>query len=118
MLQLDESVRYRSGVLTGLYGSDNNTDWFQVRGFDAAQCLDGSRLFGTGYHVWTPEPFGLEKAWNCSKARPPSSTARRLPGGVINAISKRPTATPQGLVNLQLATGRICVRSGSTSPTI
>ena len=34
--QLDESVRYRSGVLTGFYGSDNNTDWFKVRGFDAA----------------------------------------------------------------------------------
>jgi iron complex outermembrane receptor protein len=44
--QLDESLRYRSGVLTGLYGSDNNTDWFKVRGFDAASYLDGNRLFG------------------------------------------------------------------------
>ena len=78
VLQLDESVRYRSGVLTGLYGSDNNTDWFKVRGFDAASYLDGNRLFGTGYYVWTPEPFGLESV-EVLKGRPPSSTARPLP---------------------------------------
>ena len=99
--QLDESVRYRSGVLTGFYGSDNNTDWFKVRGFDAAQYLDGNRLFGTGYYVWTPEPFGLESV---ELLKGPASIlyGEAPPGGVINSISKRPTATPQGLVNLQL----------------
>ncbi|MFM5136870.1 TonB-dependent siderophore receptor, partial [Aeromonas rivipollensis] len=101
VLQLDESVRYRSGVLTGLYGSDNNTDWFKIRGFDAASYLDGNRLFGTGYYVWTPEPFGLESV---EVLKGPASIlyGEAPPGGVINSISKRPTATPQGLVNLQL----------------
>ncbi len=101
VLQLDESVRYRSGVLTGLYGSDNNTDWFKVRGFDAASYLDGNRLFSTGYYVWTPEPFGLESV---EVLKGPASIlyGEAPPGGVINSISKRPTATPQGLVNLQL----------------
>ncbi|MFM4805458.1 TonB-dependent siderophore receptor [Aeromonas bivalvium] len=99
--QLDEAVRYRSGVLTGLYGSDNNTDWFKVRGFDAASYLDGNRLFGTGYYVWTPEPFGLESV---ELLKGPASIlyGEAPPGGVINAISKKPTATPQGLLDLQL----------------
>lgn len=101
VLQLDEAIRYRSGVLTGLYGSDNNTDWFKVRGFDAASYLDGNRLFGTGYYVWTPEPFGLESV---EVLKGPASIlyGEAPPGGVINAISKRPTATPQGQVDLQL----------------
>ncbi|MGL5564112.1 MAG: TonB-dependent siderophore receptor, partial [Plesiomonas sp.] len=101
VLQLDEALRYRSGVLTGLYGSDNNTDWFKVRGFDAASYLDGSILFGSGYYLWTPEPFGLE---SLEVLKGPASMLYGVapPGGVINAISKRPTATPQGLVDLQL----------------
>ncbi|MCX0424203.1 TonB-dependent siderophore receptor [Aeromonas veronii] len=101
VLQLDEALRYRSGVLTGLYGSDNNTDWFKVRGFDAASYLDGSIQFGSGYYLWTPEPFGLESV---EVLKGPASMLYGVapPGGVINAISKRPTATPQGLVDLQL----------------
>ncbi|MCS3457026.1 iron complex outermembrane receptor protein [Aeromonas sp. BIGb0405] len=101
VLQLDESLRYRSGVLSGLYGSDNNTNWFKVRGFDAASYLDGNRLFSTGYYVWTPEPFGLESV---ELLKGPASIlyGEAPPGGVVNAMSKRPTATPQGLVNLQL----------------
>ncbi|MFM5617745.1 TonB-dependent siderophore receptor [Aeromonas veronii] len=101
VLQLDEASRYRSGVLTGLYGSDNNTDWFKVRGFDAASYLDGSILFGSGYYLWTPEPFGLE---SLEVLKGPASMLYGVapPGGVINAISKRPTTTPQGLVDLQL----------------
>lgn len=101
VLQLDEALRYRSGVFTGLYGADNNTDWFKVRGFDAASYLDGSILFGSGYYLWTPEPFGLE---SLEVLKGPASMLYGVapPGGVINAISKRPTATPQGLVELQL----------------
>ena len=101
VLKLDESLRYRSGVLSQSYGSDTDADWFKVRGFDAASYLDGNRLFSTGYYVWTPEPFGLESV---EVLKGPASIlyGEAPPGGVINAISKRPTATPQGLVNLKL----------------
>jgi iron complex outermembrane receptor protein len=98
------------------YGSDNNTDWFKVRGFDAASYLDGNRLFSTGYYVWTPEPFGLESV---EVLKGPASIlyGEAPPGGVINAISKRPTATPQGWSICNWATG-ICVRSGWMSLTL
>lgn len=41
---LDETFRYRAGVLSGHYGSDNDTDWFKVRGFDQATYQDGLRI--------------------------------------------------------------------------
>ena len=87
-----------------------------MRGFDAASYLDGNRLFSTGYYVWTPEPFGLESV---EVLKGPASIlyGEAPPESVINAISKRPTATPQGLVNLQLGS-RICVRSGWMSLTL
>lgn len=101
VLKLDEALRYRSGVLSQSYGSDNDADWFKVRGFDAASYLDGNRLFSTGYYVWTPEPFGLESV---EVLKGPASIfyGEAPPGGVINAISKRPTATPQGQLDLQM----------------
>ncbi|WP_421183260.1 TonB-dependent siderophore receptor [Aeromonas enteropelogenes] len=101
VLKLDEALRYRSGVLSQSYGADTDADWFKVRGFDAASYLDGNRLFSTGYYVWTPEPFGLESV---EVLKGPASIlyGEAPPGGVINAISKRPTATPQGQVDLQL----------------
>lgn len=99
--KLDEALRYRSGVLSQAYGSDNDTDWFKVRGFDAANYLDGNRLFSTGYYVWTLEPFGLESV---ELLKGPASIlyGEAPPGGVINAITKRPTAKPRGELDLQL----------------
>ena len=99
--KLDEALRYRSGVVSQSFGSDTNTDWFKVRGFDAATYLDGNRLFSTGYFVSTLEPFGLESV---EVLKGPASIlyGEAPPGGVINAVSKKPTATPQGQLDLQL----------------
>lgn len=99
--KLDEALRYRSGVLSAPYGADNDTDWIKIRGFDAATYLDGNRLFKDGYYSWTIEPFGLERI---EVLKGPASIlyGEAPPGGVVNAVSKRPTATPQGLVNIQM----------------
>ncbi|MCL5426837.1 MAG: TonB-dependent receptor plug domain-containing protein, partial [Gammaproteobacteria bacterium] len=99
--QLDETFRYRAGVLAGHYGSDNNTDWFKVRGFDQSTYQDGLRIYREGFYQWLPEPYGLERV---DVFKGPSSIlyGEAPPGGLINAVSKRPTDTPQGEVNLQL----------------
>lgn len=98
--KLDEALRYRSGVLSAPYGADNDTDWLRVRGFDAATYLNGSRLFKDGYYTWLLEPYGLERV---ELLKGPASIlyGEAPPGGVVNAIQKAPTTTPQGEVEIQ-----------------
>lgn len=98
--QLDETFRYRAGVLSGHFGSDNNTDWFKVRGFDQSTYQDGLRIYREGFYQWLPEPFGLERV---DVFKGPSSIlyGEAPPGGLINAVSKSPTETSQGEVNIQ-----------------
>lgn len=76
--QLDETFRYRAGVLSGHYGSDNNTDWFKVRGFDQSTYQDGLRIYREGFYQWLPETWGLERV---DLFKGPSSIlyGRRLP---------------------------------------
>lgn len=99
--QLDETFRYRAGVLSGHFGADNDTDWFKVRGFDQSTYQDGLRIYREGFFQWLPEPYGLERV---EVFKGPSSIlyGEAPPGGLINAISKRPTRERQGRVDLQV----------------
>ncbi|GAA5171326.1 TonB-dependent siderophore receptor [Modicisalibacter zincidurans] len=99
----DEAFQYRSGVVSQPYGSDNNADWMFLRGFSAegSTYQDGLRLFRTGgYFWWMTEPFGLERV---ELLKGPASIlyGEAPPGGVINAISKRPTEEPRGEFEVQ-----------------
>ncbi|MBB3141513.1 TonB-dependent siderophore receptor [Halomonas organivorans] len=98
--RLDETFRYRAGVLSGHYGADNDTDWFKVRGFDQSTYQDGLRIYRTGYYQWLPEPYGLQSV---DVFKGPSSIlyGEAPAGGLINAVSKRPTAERQGEIELQ-----------------
>lgn len=100
---LDESFRYRAGVVTGQYGSDNDTDWFKVRGYDQSTYQDGLRIYRAGYYQWLAEPYGLEKV---ELLKGPASVlyGEAPPGGIINAISKRPTEDTQGEVIIESGT--------------
>lgn len=100
---LDETFRYRAGVVSGHYGDDNDTDWMQVRGFDQATYQDGLRVYRTGFYEWMVEPFGLERV---ELLKGPASIlyGEAPPGGVVNAISKRPSDTVRGLVDIQVGT--------------
>ena len=99
--KLDEALRYTSGVTSQPYGSDNDTDWFKVRGFDAATYLNGNRLFRDGYYTWLVEPYGLESV---EVVKGPSAIlfGESAPGGVVNAVQKKPTFTPQGEVKVEV----------------
>lgn len=99
----DEVFRYRSGVLSQPFGQDNKADWFYLRGFNAEDSTyqDGLRQFREGgYFWWSTEPFGLESV---ELLKGPASIlyGEAPPGGVINAVSKRPTEERRGLVELQ-----------------
>ncbi|MBR9727415.1 TonB-dependent siderophore receptor [Shewanella intestini] len=99
--KLDESFRYTAGVLSAPYGADNDTDWLNVRGFEAATYLDGSRLFKDGFYVWMLEPYGLEQV---EVLKGPASIlyGEAPPGGVVNAVQKKPTLDDGGEVSVQV----------------
>ncbi|WP_194090608.1 TonB-dependent receptor plug domain-containing protein [Vibrio hibernica] len=46
--KLDEAFRYSPGVVSP-YGSDVDTDWLLVRGFEPSVYLDGNRLYKEGF---------------------------------------------------------------------
>lgn len=100
---LDEAFRYRAGVLSGQYGADNNTDWFKIRGFDQTTYQDSLRLYQEGFYTWQVEPYGLSRV---EVFKGPSSIlyGEAPPGGLINAVSKRPTDEPRGRVDFGLGT--------------
>ncbi len=94
--KVDEALRYTPGVLSAPFGTDPDTDWFYIRGFDAAQTglfLDGLPLFSFGFGNFQIDPFMLERI---EVLKGPASVlyGGSNPGGIINLISKRPLDEP------------------------
>lgn len=92
----DQIFRYTPGVLGEQFGGDTRNDWFILRGFRAQQdafFLDGLSLFSTAFATWKLQPFALERV---EVLRGPSSVlyGGGSPGGIVNAVSKLPTAEP------------------------
>lgn len=92
---VQDALQYTPGVSLQGYGANAFFDGFKVRGFDAPQYLDGLRLPRDGVQFAMPkiETYGLERL---EVLKGPSSGlyGQTDPGGFINMISKRPTATP------------------------
>ncbi|NHX33297.1 TonB-dependent receptor plug domain-containing protein, partial [Escherichia coli] len=88
--KIDEALRYTSGVVAQPYGADNDTDWFKVRGFDAATYIDNSRLYRDGYYTWLLEPYGLESI-EVVKGSSAVLFGESTPGGAVNLVTKKPS---------------------------
>jgi len=96
---LPDALRYVPGVATGFFGADNRMERGQIylRGFgdDVSQLYwNGLNLPGDSYvNSPTLEPYTLERI---EVLRGPASVlyGQSSPGGIINAVSKRPTETP------------------------
>ena len=103
---LTQALRYTPGVISQ-YGDDSRYDWFTIRGFRPSRYLDGLRLpFGSsGYAQPRVEPYSLERA---EVLKGPASVlyGQGDPGGLINMVSKRPSATAHNEVELQLGTDK------------
>lgn len=89
---VDAALRTTAGVTAQSYGNDSRTDWLLVRGFNPSRYLDGMALpNGT----WTAdsriEPYGLE---SIEVLKGPSSLlyGQIPPGGMVNLLSKKPSA--------------------------
>ncbi len=93
---LAEALRYTAGVQAETFGFEPRLTWLRFRGFDATTdglFKDGLQLrnpgFALGYNL---EPYGAEQI---DILRGPASFlyGQGSPGGLLNYISKRPTAT-------------------------
>ncbi|WP_079225308.1 TonB-dependent siderophore receptor [Stenotrophomonas maltophilia] len=99
---VEEAVWYTAGAQGGQYGEDTRSDWLLVRGFKPARYLDG---LATVEGTWTGEsriePYGLERI-DVLKGPASVNYGAMPPGGLVNFVSKRPSANPLQDVELQV----------------
>jgi len=97
---LDDAVRYMPGVTASSYGSDTRADWLRVRGFEPTQFLDGLPLPKGVYANPKQETWNLDRL---SVLRGPASSVygQTPPGGLLDMVSRRPTAIESNEINLQ-----------------
>ncbi|MFD1331986.1 TonB-dependent siderophore receptor [Methylopila musalis] len=99
---LGDAVQYTPGVIVQ-EGFNRTDDPFILRGFDVrtnpgVMYRDGLKVPLPHYSV-AVEPYGIERV---EILKGPASVlfGQAAPGGVVNTITKRPTATPFGEVNV------------------
>lgn len=98
---VEQSLRYSAGVLTEVKGYDPRLSSLTVRGFAPAEFLDGFKLYtSNAYSGWLIEPQGLERV-ELLKG-PGAVYDPSAPGGVINMVSKRPSAEAVREVGLSI----------------
>ena len=97
---LGQALDYSSGV-SGERGGVNTSgfEYLQGRGFQLEKYLDGMRLPNQAYLLPSYEVYDLERI---EVLHGPASVlyGQAFPGGMINLVSKRPTDTPFGEVNV------------------
>lgn len=107
MQNLNEAVAYTAGVRPESGGIDSRTDTVTIRGYTVSGSttsyiyLDGLRgLTGGGWTYSAFDAFGLERV---EVLKGPSAVlyGQVAPGGIVNAVSKRPSAVHQDAVGVQ-----------------
>lgn len=98
-----DALRYTPGVVAEEYGgTDLRIDQYMVRGFSNTMPFVDGLTTNTRYTLLSPkiDPYGLERV---EVVRGPSSVlyGQNIPGGLVNLISKRPTATPFNEIEVQ-----------------
>lgn len=98
---LDDAVRYMPGVIASSYGSDSRADWMKIRGFEPIQMLDGLPLPKGSYTMAKLETWNLERV---AVLRGPASSVygQTPPGGLVDAVSRRPQAESSHEVQVQI----------------
>lgn len=104
--KVDEILGYTAGVSPAPFGFDTDTNWINIRGFEATQTgmfLDGLAQYAFGFGGFYTDPFLLERV---EVLKGPASVlyGGSNPGGIVNMVSKRPTGTPGGMVEAGVGT--------------
>ena len=101
---LSQALNYTPGFTSQPTSFNRTADRFRIRGMDVESATSGSmrdglRLQSNSYDG-TQEPFGLERV-EVLRGAASVLYGQLSPGGVINALSKRPTSAPVREVQLQ-----------------
>lgn len=100
--QLDEALHYQAGVNAQVYGADlDSNDWLKMRGFSPSVFIDGTGIYKGGYFGWDSDMYGVETI-EMVKGADSFTYGSAQTGGLINLVSKRPTAEPKGEVSFTL----------------
>ncbi len=104
---IDQAVRGTPSVVSQAGGLENATDYMYVRGFTPTFLLNGLYLppgesFTEGGGTNSPkiEPYGLERI-EVLRGSASALYGQLSAGGALSLVSKRPTETPFGEVQLQ-----------------
>ena len=95
---LNEVLRYAAGVQSEQYGGlDQAFDFLTIRGFGGPSFdglfRDGGQLYTFGFTGFRLEPYGAETV-EVLRGATSVLYGQTGPGGVVNMVSKRPTAVP------------------------
>ncbi|WP_460427167.1 TonB-dependent siderophore receptor [Azotobacter armeniacus] len=100
---VSDTLHYTAGVQADSDGQDNRADRFSIRGFNqGANGLyrDGNRVHSSGYFEWQVDPFLLERV-EVLKGAASVLYGQNPPGGLVNLVTKRPTATRFGVIGVE-----------------
>lgn len=106
---LDQALAYTAGVATDTYGSDNRYDFYFIRGFYATglgSYRDGLAMRVKGYTGTRIEPYAMERI-EVLKGSNSTLFGLNAPGGLVNAVTKRPTEDPFGEVYTTVGDGHV-----------
>jgi len=90
---LDDALAYTAGVLSDAYGGDNRYDFYFIRGFyqtSLGSYRDGLPMRIPGFTGNRIEPYGMERI-EVLKGSTSTLFGLNAPGGLVNAITKKPT---------------------------
>lgn len=90
--KVDEALRYTAGVFTQPFGTDSDTNWLFIRGFDATQTgiyQDGLQNQSFSFGAFFIDSFNLERI-EVLKGAASVLYGGSNPGGIVNYVSKHP----------------------------
>ncbi|WP_083942065.1 TonB-dependent siderophore receptor [Salinicola socius] len=89
---LEQALSYTAGVTVDQYASDDRYDYFMIRGFNATSLgtyRDGMSRRTVNFTGGKLEPYGLQRI-DVLKGSTSTLFGLNAPGGMVNAITKRP----------------------------
>ena len=109
---IEEAIRYTPGVSVP-NGYDSRYDWISLRGFASSNIVyrDGLKLTSSYFGSARVDPYMLERV---EVIRGPMSVlyGQGLPGGFVNAVTKRPTFDPLQEVRIDVGSNNFVKLGG------